>query len=174
MSPGAAPALLLASGTGYSGVIRLVQWCVVGLILLFFLRVVRAVFVEVRPAGPRPTARDRRRARRAERRALVADAKGNGLFFLDVVEPADRAGEHIDVEGETTIGRGADCDVSTSYDIYSSGRHARVYYDGKRLLVEDLGSTNGTFVNAERIAKPTRLGRGDMLQVGATVFEVSR
>ena len=40
--------------------------------------------------------------------------------------------------------------------------------------MEDLGSTNGTYVNSERIAKPTKLARGDLLQVGATVFEVVR
>jgi pSer/pThr/pTyr-binding forkhead associated (FHA) protein len=40
--------------------------------------------------------------------------------------------------------------------------------------VEDLGSTNGTFVNSERISQASRLARGDLLQIGATVFEVRR
>jgi pSer/pThr/pTyr-binding forkhead associated (FHA) protein len=42
------------------------------------------------------------------------------------------------------------------------------------LWVEDLGSTNGTWVNAERIGSAMKLGKGDLLQVGGTVFEVSR
>jgi pSer/pThr/pTyr-binding forkhead associated (FHA) protein len=172
MTPGTGPALLMASG--YSGVIRLVQWCVVALILLFFLRVVRAVFVEVRPAGPRQTRRDRRRARRDESRSVSDDGKRTTQLSLEVVEPAARAGRRFGVDDELTVGRGSDCDVSTSYDSYSSGRHAQLFYDGKRLMVEDLGSTNGTFVNAERITKPTRLGRGDLVQVGGTVFEVVR
>jgi FHA domain len=174
MSPATGPALLIASG--YSGVIRLVQWCVVALILLFFLRVVRAVFVEVRPIGVRLSRRDRRRERKDQRWAAREDgaAPSGSQLALEVVEPADRAGDRFGVDGGVVVGRGADCDVSTSYDIYSSGRHAQVFYDGKRLMVEDLGSTNGTFVNAEKIAKPTRLGKGDMVQVGGTVFEVVR
>ena len=172
MTPYTSPALLLASG--YSGVIRLVQWCVVALILLFFLRVIRAVFVEVRPVGHRQTRRDRRRARKEERRAAEADQRERGHLSLEVVEPSERAGVRVDVNGGITVGRGTDCDVSTSYDIYSSGRHAQLFYDGRRLMVEDLGSTNGTFVNAERITKPTRLGRGDIVQIGGTVFEVVR
>ena len=51
-------------GTNYSAIIRPLQWLVVALIFLFFLRVVRAVFVEVRPAGP--TRAQRRAQRRAE------------------------------------------------------------------------------------------------------------
>ena len=172
MTPHTGPALLLASG--YSGVIRLVQWCVVALILLFFLRVVRAVFVEVRPAGPRQTRSERRRARREGRRAADADQGDRTQLAIEVVEPADRAGSRYSLNGGLTVGRSVECDVSTSYDIYSSGRHAQLFYDGKRLMVEDLGSTNGTFVNAERITKPTRLGRGDMVQIGGTVFEVVR
>ena len=41
-------------------------------------------------------------------------------------------------------------------------------------MAEDLGSTNGTYVNAERIVRPTRLTKGDLVQVGATILEVTR
>jgi len=44
----------------------------------------------------------------------------------------------------------------------------------EQLWVEDLGSTNGTFVNSEQIGQAVRLGKGDLLQIGSTVFEVSR
>jgi pSer/pThr/pTyr-binding forkhead associated (FHA) protein len=52
--------------------------------------------------------------------------------------------------------------------------HARLYRSGGQIWVEDLGSTNGTFVNSERITQPSRLAKGDLLQIGATVFEVRR
>jgi pSer/pThr/pTyr-binding forkhead associated (FHA) protein len=64
--------------------------------------------------------------------------------------------------------------VPTSTDVYSSNLHARLFRRGDQLWVEDLGSTNGTYVNSERIHRPTRLARGDLLQVGGTVFEVAR
>lgn len=159
--------------TGYSGVVRLVQWCVIALIFLFFLRVIRAVWVEVRPAGPRQ-ARSNPRGTAGSVAAGPPPKRGKGPLFLEVIEPADRTGQRFDLDGEVTIGRSPGCGVATTYDIYSSTLHARVFHQDGRLLVEDLGSTNGTFVNSERITKPTKLGRGDLLQVGGTVFQVAR
>jgi pSer/pThr/pTyr-binding forkhead associated (FHA) protein len=164
-------ALLLA--TGYSGAVRLVQWCVIALIFLFFLRVIRAVWVEVRPAGPRQGRSSPRTM--AERRPAAAPARrGKGPLFLEVVEPSDRAGQRFEISDELTIGRSPGCGIATTYDIYSSTVHARLFHRDGRLYVEDLGSTNGTFVNSERIVKPTKLGRGDLIQMGATVFQVTR
>jgi len=80
-------------------------------------------------------------------------------------DPPQRAG---------TIGRSPGCGVSTPEDIYTSTLHARLFRRNEQLWVEDLGSTNGTYVNSERISKAVRLGKGDMLQIGSTVFEVSR
>jgi pSer/pThr/pTyr-binding forkhead associated (FHA) protein len=164
---------LLAS-TGYSGAVRLVQWCVIALIFLFFLRVIRAVWVEVRPAGPRQGRTSSRAA--AETRAVPAATpkRGKGPLSLEVVEPSDRAGQRFDIGDELTVGRSPGCGIATTYDIYSSTVHARLFHQDGRLYVEDLGSTNGTFVNSERIVKPTKVGRGDLLQVGATVFQVTR
>ena len=82
------------------------------------------------------------------------------------------AGQTVDVEEEIVIGR-EDTDLAIDDDELSR-RHAVVRRHANRLQVEDLGSTNGTWVNAERIETPTRLGRGDLLQVGGTVFEMAR
>ncbi|HMD45521.1 MAG TPA: FHA domain-containing protein, partial [Acidimicrobiales bacterium] len=94
--------------------------------------------------------------------------------FLEVLEPDEYEGQRYDLDDELTVGRSPGCAVPTTYDVYSSTLHARLFRQGDQLWVEDLGSTNGTFVNSERIAKATRLARGDLLQVGATVFEVTR
>ena len=164
--------------TNYSAVLRPLQWLVIVLVFLFFLRVVRAVWVEVRPAGPRQTRRERRRAAREEAQALLGAATGGRKqkkqLFLEVLEPADQAGRAYNLQDELTVGRSPGCGVPTTYDVYSSTLHARLYRRGDQLMVEDLGSTNGTYVNSERIAKPTKLARGDLLQIGATVFEVTR
>jgi pSer/pThr/pTyr-binding forkhead associated (FHA) protein len=71
------------------------------------------------------------------------------------------------------VGRASGCAVHVE-DAYTSNLHARVFRREGAVWVEDLGSTNGTWVNAERIDAPTRLGRGDLLQVGGTVFEMAR
>lgn len=163
-----------AGGTSYSGVIRLVQWCVIAFVFLFFLRVIRAVWVEVRPAGPRQTRSERRRAAREERLATAPERRARHQLHLEVIEPPERAGERFEVDEELTVGRSPGCGIATTYDMYSSTLHARLFHQDGRLWVEDLGSTNGTFVNSERISKPIKLGRGDIVQVGATVFEVAR
>jgi pSer/pThr/pTyr-binding forkhead associated (FHA) protein len=94
--------------------------------------------------------------------------------MLKVLEPPQEEGKVYDLEDELTVGRSPGCGVPTIYDVYSSTLHARIFRQGDRLFVEDLGSTNGTFVNSEKITQPARLGKGDLLQVGATVFEVTR
>jgi pSer/pThr/pTyr-binding forkhead associated (FHA) protein len=168
--------VLVDASINYSAIVRPLQWLVIALVFLFFLRVVRAVWVEVRPAGPRQTRADRRRAAREEKRALAGyePKRRRKQLFLEVLEPADHAGRTFDLDDELTIGRSPGCGVPTTYDVYSSTLHARLYRRGDQLWAEDLNSTNGTFVNSERITQPTKLARGDLLQIGATVFEVTR
>jgi pSer/pThr/pTyr-binding forkhead associated (FHA) protein len=77
------------------------------------------------------------------------------------------------VADEMTVGRAAGCGVALE-DVTVSQLHARVFRRDGQLWVEDLGSTNGTFVNRKRVGAPVTLRRGDRLQVGSTVLEVSR
>ena len=76
-------------------------------------------------------------------------------------------------ESGVLLGRNPEC-THVLDDDYASGRHARVYYDGKSWYVEDLGSTNGTHVNGERISSPTPLSSGSQLRIGTTVLELRR
>ncbi len=172
------PALMqpLVATQNISSVVRFIQWIVIALIFLFFLRVVRAVWVEVRPAVPRQTRAERRRERETPPEADQAPApkRRRKDLVLEVLEPDAQQGQVFNLTDELTVGRSPGCGVPTSYDVYSSTVHARLFRRGDQLWVEDLGSTNGTFVNSERITSPARLGRGDLLQVGATVFEVTR
>ena len=71
------------------------------------------------------------------------------------------------------IGRSARCDLPIDQESVSR-HHARITFDGKEYWIQDLGSTNGTFVNSEQIKQAVRLGKGDLLQIGSTVFQVSR
>ena len=162
----------LVGAQNYTAILRPLQWLVLALIFLFFLRVIRAVWVEVRPAGARLPRGERRR--QGDVAPAVPEPRRRKQLFLEVVEPSDHAGQTFDLDDELTVGRSPGCGVPTTYDVYSSTLHARLFRRGDQLWVEDLGSTNGTFVNSERITQAMRLGRGDLLQVGATVFEVSR
>jgi pSer/pThr/pTyr-binding forkhead associated (FHA) protein len=162
----------LVATQNLTAVLRVMQWGVVALIFIFFLRVIRAVWVEMSPATVRKTRAERRRERAAAR-PLQPEAKRKQLF-LRIVEPSAHEGQTFELDDELTIGRSPGCGVPTPDDIYASTLHARLYRQKDQLWVEDLGSTNGTYVNSERISQAHRLGKGDVLQAGSTVFEVTR
>ena len=73
------------------------------------------------------------------------------------------------IVGETLIGRDPACDLVLS-DITVSRRHAAVRQDGNTVVVSDLGSSNGTFVNGEPVGGRRRLRDGDALRIGTTVL----
>ena len=151
--------------------LRALEILVVALIWLFFFRVIRAVWVEVRPPKMRSVGPDVDAAELA--RSDTPRRQRGSRLQLKVVEPADRRGQSFELADEVTLGRAAGCGVRVD-DAYTSSIHARLYRRNGTLWVEDLGSTNGTWVNAERIGSAMKLGKGDLLQVGGTVFEVSR
>jgi FHA domain len=169
-------AVLIAT-QNLNAVLRILQWGVIALIFLFFLRVIRAVWVEMSPATIRKTRATRRQERRDERAAVRPAAQPRTRrrqLYLKVVQPPEHVGRTYDLDDELTIGRSPGCGVSMREDIYTSTLHARLFRRNDQLWVEDLGSTNGTFVNSEQIKQAVRLGKGDLLQIGSTVFEVSR
>ncbi len=146
--------MTLAS-TNYAAVIRPLQLLVMVVVLLFFLRVLRVASVQARPVGERE--RGRRR----------------GPLALEFIEPRERAGERVDVEGALVLGRGTDCDIAIS-DSYLSTRHARFASTDGDLSIEDLNSTNGTFVNDRPVRGRVDLSRGDRVRAGGVLLEVVR
>ncbi|HEX9681913.1 MAG TPA: FHA domain-containing protein [Acidimicrobiales bacterium] len=160
--------------------LTLLKLGVVALLYLFFFRVLRAVWVEVSgatpaPAGTRPGGgrRSTPSRRSATRSAGTGRARGNvkGEPALVFVAPEHRSGETTNLTEEITIGRTAGCGITLD-DGYVSNMHARLFRRDSAIYVEDLGSTNGTYVNRKRVTAPTILRRGDRLQVGDTVMEL--
>jgi pSer/pThr/pTyr-binding forkhead associated (FHA) protein len=149
---------LLAASTNYAAVIRPLQILVMVVAGLFFLRVLRVATIQARPADV--TTKESRR-------------RNSGTLALEFIEPTERKGERVDVDVAVTIGRSQDCDLQLN-DNYLSTRHARVANDSGDLTIEDLGSTNGTYVNQEILSGRVRLERGDIVQVGGVLFEVVR
>jgi pSer/pThr/pTyr-binding forkhead associated (FHA) protein len=73
-------------------------------------------------------------------------------------------------DGATSIGRSSASDIVLKSDDYASGSHAQLTRHGGLLYVEDLGSTNGTFVNGRKTVGATPLRHGDSVRVGSTTF----
>jgi len=66
------------------------------------------------------------------------------------------------------VGRGGDNDLSVEGDEYASSHHARFEPRRDGVYVEDVGSTNGTFVNGIRVSRERRLAPGDVVRIGET------
>jgi hypothetical protein len=91
---------------------------------------------------------------------------------LVVIEPKERRGTTFALGAEITMGRAAGCVVQIVDDSYISSLHTRVFHDAAgEAMVEDLGSTNGTFLNGERLVRPQGIRPGDRIQLGNTILE---
>ncbi len=71
------------------------------------------------------------------------------------------------------IGRGSDAAIKLEDD-YVSTRHARIAASGDQWFVEDLGSTNGTYLGASRISQPTAIAIGTQVRIGKTILELRK
>ncbi len=146
---------LLAATSNYAALVRPLQLVVMVIALLFFVRVMRVAVVESKPVDG--STRRRR----------------GGNLALRYIEPHEHKGERVEVSPAIVIGRSPECDISLA-DTYLSSRHARLASDDGDLTLEDLGSTNGTYVNQELVRGRVLLERGDIVQVGGVLFEVVR
>jgi hypothetical protein len=88
-----------------------------------------------------------------------------------IVKSKTQAGKHIDVQGPVVLGRSPQADIVLD-DPYASEFHLRLIRRPEGIVVHDLESTNGTYVNGRRVGTPLTLTRGDMIQIGNTVMEV--
>jgi pSer/pThr/pTyr-binding forkhead associated (FHA) protein len=91
-------------------------------------------------------------------------------LILEIVE-GDEAGRQAALTGSIEIGRDASSTLALQDD-QMSRHHARVSAQGDTAVVEDLGSTNGTYVNEQPIEGPRELRAGDRIRVGLTVLEL--
>jgi pSer/pThr/pTyr-binding forkhead associated (FHA) protein len=76
-------------------------------------------------------------------------------------------------EAGTIIGRNPECALVLDDD-FASGRHAKIFHRDGAWFIEDLGSTNGTFLGQERLTGPVRVEVGTTLRIGKTVIELRK
>lgn len=151
-------------------VLDVLKFVFLALLYFFVYRAVKSVTADYRsrrrtarePAGGRPDApgppapKPSRKAK-LPRKLVVTDGDGA------------RAGSFI-LDGNLQIGRAEDCQIRVG-DTYVSQVHARVFRRDGAWYVEDMGSTNGTYLNQQRVTSPAELRAGDRVQIGKTVLE---
>jgi hypothetical protein len=111
-----------------------------------------------------------RRALRAEPAAGIAVPRAR-LTLADAPPQDGPIGRVVPLDRPLLIGRRPDCDLILRDDAVS-GHHARVAWDGDTWQLEDLLSTNGTYVNGERVHAPAPLHAGDAVRIGNTTWRV--
>jgi pSer/pThr/pTyr-binding forkhead associated (FHA) protein len=150
-------------------VLTLLKYVFLAILYLFFLRVLRAVWVETREpkavALPPP----------APMAPAAPAANGAvGPEKLVVIAPDTMKGAEFALGSEVTVGRAGGCAVLLADDTFVSQLHARVFRHDRDLFVEDLGSTNGTFLNGKKVSSPVSVRKGDRIQFGRTTMEVRK
>lgn len=101
-------------------------------------------------------------------------AGGHGQPRLLIVTAGPLAGTQIELGGQQiTLGRANDATLALKDD-YASSRHARLFPQDGQWIVEDLGSTNGTYLDRQKVTSPTPVPAGVPIRVGKTVLELRR
>ena len=151
------------------GLLDVLRYFLLGLFWLFLLYAARMVIVEVRRGHL-----ERASLGGGEEIGGVENAQPRRSMRVRVLEPEELAGQRFSLDGETTIGRSPLCTISIPDDSFISNVHARIVARDGGIYLEDLDSTNGTFLNSRRVDEPERLRRGDRFTVGNALFEVGR
>ncbi|GAA4372479.1 FHA domain-containing protein FhaB/FipA [Nocardioides caricicola] len=103
-----------------------------------------------------------------------APKKGRGAPTHVIVTAGSNVGARAELShAPVLIGRGTDAAIRLDDD-YVSTRHARIAASGDQWFVEDLGSTNGTFVGTVRITQPTTITLGTQVRIGKTILELRK
>ena len=106
---------------------------------------------------------------------LVRGQRKDGAIWSVDVEKGVKSlrGLHVDILGPVVIGRSPSSDIVID-EPYVSASHTRFTIQGPALVLEDLGSTNGTMVNGHIIEQPVTLRDTDEVQVGDVIMRVGR
>lgn len=142
--------------------------CLLIVLYLFFLRVLRAVWAELKEPKPAVAANA---VAAPPAPAPAAPAKQAPRSHLVVIAPDEQRGRTYELLDELTIGRAAGCHIALE-DRFVSQLHARMFRRDDQCFIEDLGSTNGTLLNDEKVTGPALLSKGDRIRIGNFVMEL--
>ncbi len=152
--------------------IRFAYLAILWIFVLSCISVIRSDMFGARVARE-ASGRGRSKERRPKGKSKPAKPR-RGVPTQVVILEGGNKGESVSLEdAPLLIGRGNDAAIRLDDD-YVSTRHARIANSGEQWFVEDLGSTNGTYVGATRITQPTALQLGTQVRIGKTILELRK
>jgi pSer/pThr/pTyr-binding forkhead associated (FHA) protein len=153
--------------------IRFAYLAILWIFVLAAISVIRSDMFGARVA--REGGREERRASRAAAKARQKPARPRrGSPTAVAILEGGNKGEVISLDkAPLLIGRGNDAAIRLDDD-YVSTRHARIGTSGDQWYVEDLGSTNGTYVGNSRISQPTAISLGTQIRIGKSILELRK
>jgi pSer/pThr/pTyr-binding forkhead associated (FHA) protein len=153
----------------------LIRFAYLAILWIFVLSAISVIRSDMFGARVPETARGAAPARgKAGKSKAKAPTKRRGSPTHLIVIEGDNTGARAELsEAPLLIGRGSDAAIKLDDD-YVSTRHARVAASGDEWFVEDLGSTNGTYVGSVRITQPTTIGLGVQVRIGKTILELRK
>ncbi|HEX9711804.1 MAG TPA: FHA domain-containing protein [Actinomycetota bacterium] len=144
-------------------VLTTLKWLFLALLYLFIARSVRIIYLDL--VGPRvPRQRQAGAGGRPRRRGTPRS--------VIVAEP-EKPSRHLALDNEVTFGRSESCTVPLD-DTYTSTLHARLFAKEGAWFVEDMGSTNGTYLNRVKVTAPAPIAVGDEIRLGKTILEIGK
>jgi pSer/pThr/pTyr-binding forkhead associated (FHA) protein len=153
--------------------VRLAYLAILWIFVLSAISVIRSDMFGARlpnAGGPAPAREKPDKSRKKQK----APAKKRGTpTHVAVVQGGNTGITAQLAEAPILIGRGNDAAIRLDDD-YVSTRHARIAASGEQWFVEDLGSTNGTYVGTQRITQPTAIGLGSQVRIGKTILELRK
>ena len=152
----------------------LIRLAYLAILWIFVLSAISVVRSDMFGARVSDGARQSRGERTKKPKATKAPPKRRGSPSHVLVVEGANSGERADLEqAPILIGRGTDAAIRLDDD-YVSTRHARIAASGDQWFVEDLGSTNGTYIGSVRITQPTTLTLGTQVRIGKTILELRK
>ena len=153
----------------------LIRIAYLAILWIFVLSAISVIRSDMFGARVPEAARGARAAKTKSKPAKAAKpAKRRGSPTHVLVVEGGNAGERAELDqAPILIGRGTDAAIRLDDD-YVSTRHARIAASGDQWFVEDLGSTNGTYIGSARITQPTTLTLGTQVRIGKTILELRK
>ncbi len=143
----------------YSVLASLLKYIFVTVIYLFIFAIIRMIFLDIKKSTA-----DKRKPQHDTTYLEVITNKNNLYFDVESSYPL--------TSDVVIIGRGEDCTISIN-DLYMSNQNTQLWFEDKEWYIADMGSTNGTYINGEKMTdEPLILDSGDRIRIGQVEFVI--